>query len=107
MAQSLAARPQIKDAAVEAWQQVRAAGKDDAVYAVAIDRFEAAPITTARGLVLKRDLLRLRQLSLDSGDTLSASGWARRRMIERTIDEGIEHLARTPASHPWAGGAPL
>jgi hypothetical protein len=84
----------INDPAVKAWRLVQEAGEDDSAYDEAIDMFEQARVTSPVGLKLKQKLLQMRRADLSDGGTLNWSGRIRMQALERSIDQGIDYLAR-------------
>lgn len=83
-----------EDPASKAWRLVVAAGEHDRAYDEAIDIFEKARVTSPVGLKLKQKLLRMRRADLSDGDTLNWSGRIRMQALERSIDQGIDYLAK-------------
>jgi hypothetical protein len=84
----------INDPAVKAWRLVQEAGEDDSAYDEAIDMFEQARVTSPVGLKLKQKLLQMRRADLSDGGTLNWCGRIRMQVLERSIDQGIDYLAR-------------
>jgi hypothetical protein len=84
----------INNPAAKAWRLVQEAGEDDSAYDEAIDIFEQARATSPVGLKLKQNLLEMRRADLSDGGTLNWSGRIRLQALERSIDQGVDYLAR-------------
>jgi len=90
---SLVKFPRAKDPAADAYAQLLAAGKNDALYMSACDNVERLPARGVAGMKAKLELLNSYLSRAARGDALTECGWDSVRALCAGMRDGLDRMA--------------